>query len=155
PSVLNSEAYVGRLNDPTPWTLAAMASFRNMVRTVCEVKAAAGDLIGAYAVVLRADAAMAPTPAAAAWGAAFAGEAGIARGALWLRAAEQTRTDAAEMQSRAKDRLAAGALVVECLRRTDADRVMAALKAAPPALGISGGTALGIYALLCLYHPAR
>ena len=155
PGVLNSEAYVARLNDPTPATRQAMTSFRNMVRTVCDVATTAGELIGAYAVVLRADDTMVPTPAAAAWVAALAGEAGIGRVALWLRAAEQTRTDTAEMRSRAKDRLAAGVLVVDCLRRTDAERVMAALATPPPALGISGQSALGIYALLCLYQPPR
>ena len=62
PDVLSSRAYVERLEAPTPWTLEAMKSFRNMVRTVCDLRAAAGDLIGSHAVVLRADGAMAPTP---------------------------------------------------------------------------------------------
>ena len=54
-------AYVERLENPTPWTTESMKYFRNMVRTVCEQRAAAGDLIGSHAVVLRADEAMAPT----------------------------------------------------------------------------------------------
>jgi len=61
PDVLSSKAYVERLEAPTPWTLETMKSFRNMVRTVCDLRAAAGDLIGSHAVVLRADQAMAPT----------------------------------------------------------------------------------------------
>ena len=60
PDVLSSKAYVERLEAPTPWTLETMKSFRNMVRTVCDLRAAAGDLIGSHAVVLRADGAMAP-----------------------------------------------------------------------------------------------
>jgi hypothetical protein len=155
PGVLNSDVYIGRLNDPTPWTQQAMKSFRNVVRTVCEVAAAAGDLIGSHAVVLRADAALAPTAAAATWVTELAGQPGIARVELWTRAAQQTTADTAEMRSRGKDRLAAGVLLVECVRRADADRVMALLASPPAALGLSGGTALGIYALLCLYRPGR
>jgi hypothetical protein len=62
PDVLSSKAYVERLEAPTPWTLETMKAFRNMVRTVCDLRIAAGDLIGSHAVVLRADGAMAPTP---------------------------------------------------------------------------------------------
>ncbi len=62
PTVLSSPAYVERLENPTPWTTESMKCFRDMVRTVCDLRAAAGDLIGSHAVVLRADEAMAPTP---------------------------------------------------------------------------------------------
>jgi hypothetical protein len=155
PAVLNSAAYIRRLNDPTPWTQQAMQSFRNMVRTVCDVAATAGDLIGSHAVMLRADAAMAPTPDLATWVEQLARQAGIAGVQVWIRAAQQTNPDTAEMRSRGQDRLAAGVLVVECLRRADADRVLGSLASPPAALGISGATALGIYALLCIYQPVR
>ena len=155
PAILNSPAYVGRLNEPTPWTQAAMQSIRNMVRTVCDVNAAAGDLTGSHAVVLRADGEMAPTSAAAAWVKTLAAEAGIARVELWTRAAQQTNPDTAEMKSRGKDRLAAGVVLVECLRRTDADRIMAVLKTPPAVLGIAGEMALGCYGLICVYQPGR
>jgi hypothetical protein len=152
PEVLSSPAYVARLEAPTPWTLEAMKSFRNMVRTVCDLRWAAGDLVGSHAVVLRADEAMAPTAAAADVVAALAREDGVARVQLWTAAASQTRSDTAEMKSRGKDRLCAGALVVECIRRADAERVKAHLAATvPAALGISGAQMLGIYALLCVY----
>jgi hypothetical protein len=60
------------------------------------------------------------------------------------------------MKSRGQDRLIAGALVVECVRRSDADRVAARLAAdgPPPELGISGPSVLGVYALLCIYDKA-
>ena len=154
-SVLNSDVYLARLNDPTPWTQQAMKSFRNMVRTVCEVHATAGDLIGSHAVLLRADEAMVPAPAAAAWVEELAAQEGIARVAIWTRAAQQTNADTAEMRSRGKDRLAAGALLVECVRPTDAERIMAMLKTPPAALGIAGASALGTYALLCFYQRAH
>src|SRR5262245_26518803 len=147
PAVLSSRAYVERLENPTPWTQEAMRSFRNTVRTVCDLRAAAGDLVGAHAVVLRADAAMAPTPAAQTLVRGLAGEQGVARVQLWTAAAQQTRADTAEMKMRGPDQIVAGAFVVECLRRADAERVAGALKARPAALGMSGASVLGIYAL--------
>jgi hypothetical protein len=156
PSVLTSPAYMQRLENPTPWTQQSMQSFRGMVRTVCDVKAAAGNLIGSHAVVLRADAAMAPEAGAGEFVTQLAAEDGIARVQLWTAAAQQTRADTAEMKSRGKDQLIAGACVVECVRRTDADRIAEAWSnALPPALGISGPSALGVYALLCIYDKSR
>jgi len=140
PDVLSSKAYVERLEAPTPWTLETMKSFRNMVRTVCD---------------LRADQAMTPTPAAAKLVDELAAEPGVARVQLWTAAAKQTPADTAEMKSRGKDQLAAGAFVVECLRRADADRVAATLANPPAALGISGKSVVGIYGLLCLYPKPR
>jgi hypothetical protein len=129
-----------------------MRSFRRMVRTVCDVRAAAGDLAGGFAVVVRADSAMAPTPGVGALVAGFAREEGIARVHLWTAAARQTPADTAEMRSRGKDQLCAGALVVECLRRGDAERVASALSRELPAgLGISGGHVITVYALLCTH----
>jgi hypothetical protein len=151
PAVLNSSHYLERLNDPTPWTRETMQSFRNMVRTVCDLRAAAGDLVGAFAVVLRVDGAMAPTPAAGTFVNELAAQAGIARVQLWTAAAQQTQADTAEMKLRGKDRLVAGALVVECLRRTDAQSVVNTLQNPPVALGISGAVVVGIYELLCIY----
>ena len=155
PAVLNSEVYLAQLNNPTPWTRQAMTSFRNMVRTVCDVRAAAGDLIGTHAVILRADAVIEPSAAATDWAQELAAQAGIARVEVWTRAAQQTNPDTAEMKSRGKDRLAAGVVLVECLRRADADGVMEGLKRPPAALGISGDSALGIYTLLCIHQPRR
>jgi hypothetical protein len=151
PDVLSSRAYVERLENPTPWTTESMKYFRNMVRTVCDLRAAAGDLIGSYAVVLRADEAMAPTPDAEKFVAELAGEPGIARVQLWTAASKQTPADTAEMRKRGKDQLVAGAFLVECIRRADADRIAARLATPPTALGVSGKAAVGIYGLLCVY----
>ena len=155
PDVLSSRAYVERLENPTPWTSESMKYFRNMVRTVCDQRVAAGDLIGSHAVVLRADEAMAPTPEAGALAVKFAGEPGVARVQLWAAAAMQTPADTAEMKKRSPDQLAAGAFVVECIRRADADRIAATLSPAPTALGVSGKSVVGIYGLLCVYERAR
>jgi hypothetical protein len=156
PDVLSSPAYLERLETPTPWTLEAMKSFRRMVRTVCDVRAAAGDLVGSHAVVLRADGAMAPTPGVGTLVAGLAREEGIARVHLWTAAARQTPADTAEMRSRGKDQLIAGALVVECLRRSDAERVASALSGGlPAALGISGKRVLTTYGLLCIHQKSH
>jgi hypothetical protein len=156
PGVLNSAAYIGRLNDPTPWTQETMKHFGNMVRTVCDLRFAAGDLIGSYAVMLRADDVMTPSAGAEGFARDLAGQDGIARVQVWTRAGEQTRADTTEAKSRkGGDRLVAGALVVECLRRADADRMMRALGDPPAPLGISGATALGIYRLLCVYQRKK
>jgi hypothetical protein len=152
PAVLTSPAYLERLENPTPWTREVMQSFRNTVRTVCEVRAAAGDLIGSYVVVLRADEDMAPTPAVDALVRELAAEVCVARVQLWTAAHSQTRGDTAEMKVRGPDQLVAGALVVECVRRADAERIARSLEPIPAALGTSGASALGIYALLCIHE---
>jgi hypothetical protein len=156
PAVLSSPAYLERLNAPTPWTKETMkVAFRNSVRTVCDLRIAAGDLIGSHAVVLRADGAMTPTPAAGALVRTMTGEPGIARVQLWTASVAQTPSDTAEMKSRAKDQLIAGALVVECVRRGDAERVAAKLTSNPPAaLGVTGPSVVGVYSLLCVYPGA-
>jgi hypothetical protein len=156
PDVLASKVYVERLNAPSPWTAESMKYFRNMVRTVCDLRFAAGDLIGSHAVVLRADGAMAPTPAASDLVRKMATEPGIARVQLWTASTKQTPSDTAEAKSRGKDQLTAGAVVVECIRRSDADGVAAKLAGVlPAAFGISGPHVVGTYALLCVYPGAN
>jgi hypothetical protein len=155
PAVLNSPAYLQRLENPTPWTQRTMQRFRRMVRTVCDLKAVAGNLAGSHLVVLRADEAMTPTTAAGALVEKLAAEDGIARVQLWTKAAQQTKADTAEMKSRGGDQMIAGAFVVECVRRSDAERVAALLAEPPAELGISGPSVLGVYSLLCIYDKAR
>lgn len=156
PGVLASRAYVQQLNSPTPWTTQSMQYFRNMVRTVCDLRAAAGDLIGSHAVVLRVDGAMAPTVEAGDLVRRMATEDGVARVQLWTASTGQTPSDTAEMKSRGKDQLTAGALIVETIRRADAERIAVKLAdQSPAALGISGASVVGIYALLCVYPGAN
>jgi hypothetical protein len=155
PAVLTSPAYLKRLETPTPWTQKTMISFRGMVRTVCDLRQSAGDLVGSYAVVLRAEEAFAPTPAAGALVEQLATQPSIARVQLWTAAAHQTKADTAEMKIRGKDQLTAGALVVECVRLADAERVVSMLnKGTPASLGITGPSVLGIYGLLCIKTSA-
>ena len=151
PAVLTSPAYLQRLENPTSWTQKTMTYFRNMVRTVCDVRRSAGDLAGAFVVVLRADGEFKPTLAADALADELAAQPSVARVQIWTAAAGQTKADTAEMKIRGKDQLTAGAIVVECVRLADAERVMSMLsKGAPASLGIAGPSVLGIYGLLCI-----
>ena len=152
--VLTSPAYLDRLANPTAGTLQAMASFQSMTRTVCEVAASAGALIGAYALTWRIEGSMQPTPDVGALVADLAARDGVARVQLWAAAASQTPEDTVEMRSRGGgDRTIGGALVVEYLRRRDAERLTEtfALEGVPSALGASGPSPLGLYALLCIH----
>ncbi len=155
PDVLTSAAYLQRLENPTPWTQKTMTLFRNMVRTVCDLRRSAGDLAGPFAVVLRADGEFKPTPAADALVDELVAQPSIARVQLWTAAPNQTKADTAEMKIRGKDQLTAGAIVVECVRYADAERVASMLtKSTAATLGISGPSVLGIYGLLCIATPA-
>jgi hypothetical protein len=53
PAALRSEAYVARLNDPSPWTRRVVANFTETSRTLCHVAASGGRGVGVFAEVLR------------------------------------------------------------------------------------------------------
>lgn len=53
PEVLGSQAYLARVNNPTPWTRSAMPWFRNNARTACRIAHRAGTVEGAYALTIR------------------------------------------------------------------------------------------------------
>ncbi len=44
--VLTSDAYLERLNNPTPWSLETMPHFQNMIRTLCRVTVSTGQGLG-------------------------------------------------------------------------------------------------------------
>ncbi len=50
---LATQAYVDRLNNPTPWTTRMMAHFRSMTRGFCSVTASAGVGIGQAGLLIR------------------------------------------------------------------------------------------------------
>jgi len=52
-SVLTSEPYLARLNDPTPWTLRVVANFTGTNRTISRVSASAGGGVGAFILTIR------------------------------------------------------------------------------------------------------
>ncbi len=53
PATLTSNAYRDRLDDPTPWTRASLANFRNVNRTVCAVRESFGLGVGSVLLTLR------------------------------------------------------------------------------------------------------
>ena len=154
PDVLTSPAYLERLDSPTPWTRDVMPFFRGTIRTVCEVAASAGEMIGGVAVTLRTETPVIVTAAARTLVEDLARRDGVARAQLWTAAGRQTRTDTREARSRGgPDGLIGGALVVECVRRSDAERIAGEIGSAQTraALGLTGADALGIYGLLCIH----
>lgn len=151
PEVLSSPAYLSRLADPTPWTLRLMPSFRAMSRTVCERVAAAGRLAGAHVVTLRLDRRPIAGPGVADLMARLAERDGVGRVQLWA-AVRQTPVGTREAQARGgNDAGIHGALIIECLRREDAEACAAMLEThGPPAgLGAEAAGPTGLYTLLC------
>ncbi len=59
--VLTSDAYLERLNHPTPWSSEIMPHFRNMVRTLCRVTVSRGRGVGGRMAVVP----LSPEPARA------------------------------------------------------------------------------------------
>ncbi|MEM6661910.1 MAG: hypothetical protein AAF666_07010 [Pseudomonadota bacterium] len=114
PAVLTSEAYLERLNNPTPRTKIMMSdAFTNMSRTFCRVVASRGHVYGAWAMVLQMDRTaddLLPKLAMAR---------GIARAEVWQAAADPVETT--ESRLRGGDDAIGACLLVETLRRGDAD----------------------------------
>jgi hypothetical protein len=52
-ATLTSEAYLQRLNNPTPWTAKMMQHYRGMTRGFCSVTASFGLGMGAFSVLSR------------------------------------------------------------------------------------------------------
>ena len=53
--VLKGAAYTDRVNNPTPWTRQAVAHFRSVARSICEVDATFGHAQGGLLATLRYD----------------------------------------------------------------------------------------------------
>ncbi|RZF29012.1 hypothetical protein EVC45_14450 [Paraburkholderia sp. UYCP14C] len=51
--VLTGPAYLERLNNPTPATLATVKHFRNTARSLCRIEHSVGESNGAYAVTMQ------------------------------------------------------------------------------------------------------
>ncbi len=52
-AVLQSPAYLERLNHPSPWTVKMMPAYRGMRRGLCEIMARSGHGLGMFALLLR------------------------------------------------------------------------------------------------------
>lgn len=51
--VVKSDAYLARLENPTPWTLSTVQHFRHVARSLCGVLASTGDADGGPVATLR------------------------------------------------------------------------------------------------------
>ena len=154
--VLASPAYLGRLNDPTPWTRRSVAQFTDTNRTACRVTAAAGRGVGGAMATLR----LGPREGAEAtlrdWLAgtalpALAERPGIVGVALGEADVGTTLVPTAERSLRAEaDKVAAWVVLVDGL---DADEAASGCREmlGPAALGEHGAAResdLGVYRLL-------
>jgi hypothetical protein len=55
-AVLTGEEYLGRLNNPTPWTRSTLPYFRNVLRSLCQVGASLGRSEGGVILTGRVEA---------------------------------------------------------------------------------------------------
>lgn len=65
--VLRGDGYRSRLNNPTPWTVAAVKHFRAVARSICQVMASHGKAQGGLVATLRYDVPAGQESAHAAW----------------------------------------------------------------------------------------
>jgi hypothetical protein len=156
PDVLESPAYLARLRNPTPWTRRIMSStVRNGTRTVCTRILHLGALTGAYAVALRWTGKADATDASE-FGSGFHGTDGIGKVQLWTAVPNQTpATEEAQVRGR-PDAMIGGALVVDCVRASDAAALRARLAAIDcrKMLGLDHPPDVGTYAFVCFLESA-
>ncbi|PVE22989.1 hypothetical protein DC522_17995 [Microvirga sp. KLBC 81] len=152
--VLSSEAYLARLNDPTPWTLQSQPRFLNNSRTVCVRKSRVGQAEGGYAVTLRIGAKGNET---ALTDRNWATVSDILRNKdrivgleLWEADHERSTIATREKQLRGgEDRYVGSVIIVHATDRGAADEALNALLSALPE-DISKDAQSGIYALAFL-----
>lgn len=118
-AVLASPAYIERLNDPSPWTQANVARFRNTNRSACKVLSRVGHGSGGAALTIRLSATPGQQDALARWLAeqqfpALIKMAGIVGAQLWQGDNESTMVETEERDLRPEpDQVADLAIFVE------------------------------------------
>ena len=141
--VLNSAAYLGRLDAPTPMTRVIMAGvFKDMIRTVCHRVFRLGVMRGAGVVTVR----FAERPAEAILKAVIETlmrDKAVACGEIWQATDPLQFPVSLEERLRGGDRKLETCLVVETLRIPDAERIAATLATEFPQAEV------GVYRLLC------
>lgn len=152
PRVLFSEAYLARLNAPTPWTRRIMGHWGGMFLTVCERVARQGDAVGAYVAVARWDAPVTlDAPLAARLLERLADPAIVAID-VWRASTRQNASTAEAATRPAPDKTITGAVVIEATRVASVEKAAAALSRmlAP----VPTPDAIGIYGLIALQDGA-
>ena len=141
--VLNSAAYLGRLDEPTPMTRMVMSEiFKDMIRTVCRRTFRLGAMRGTGVVTVRFGERPAETALQAALETMMRDKA-VACGEIWQAADALEFPVSLEERLRGGDRKIEACLLVETLRVPDAETIAAALANEFPR------TKIGVYRLLC------
>jgi hypothetical protein len=142
PEVLWSNAYVERLNNPTPETAAIMKSFRNMSRTACERVSQIGQIVAGHVVVAQ----LSKLPRdAARIQAAVMETIGVTGAESWQQVDVPNEGATNESQHRDEpDQKIGAALVFHAMRVQDALDATDALSAS-----LGEGAQIGAYQLLC------
>lgn len=144
--VLNSNVYLGQVNNPSPLTRTIMArTFINMNRTVCERVWCEGSMTTGYAVTVRAqddadgvdDAGMR----------ALTKDLDVARVEKWSSATPPS-APSTEENIRGGDEHIANCIVVHVLREEHARKLSRKLR-----LSLGNKTEIGFYRLLCELRP--
>ncbi len=141
--MLTSKPYLERLDNPTPMTKRIMSEvFINMNRTVCRRAARRGGFRGAYAVTARFNAAPDERALLAELDACVADPA-VAGGEIWIARDAKDLPVSQEEKLRGGDKRIAGCLMIDTLRRADAERIGASLAKN------YRGTDVGVFRILC------
>ena len=145
--VLNSPAYLTRLDHPTPMTHVVMSEiFKDMIRTVCHRTFRLGNMRGVAVVTVR----FGEDPNEPALQDAIEKlmqDAGVACGEIWSNAGAHAFPVSEEERLRGGDRKMTACLVVETLRVAKAESIAAALASMFPRATV------GVYRLLCEISP--
>ena len=127
PDVLASEAYLSRLNEPTPLTQRVMSgAFKNMTRTVCRRAASAGRIRGSIAVTVRFHQLPDRTGVQSVLE-SLARNPVVARAEFWEAVDPEQVAVAEEERLRGGDQKIAACLSVDTLRAGEADAIAADL----------------------------
>ena len=144
PDVLTSQAYLERLDNPTPMTRTIMSEvFINMNRTVCHRTLRRSAFRGAYAVTVQFNDLPDETTLTAEIDRLIADPGRVAGGEIWVATDPAGQPVSMEEQLRGGDKKIAGCLMVDTLRQADAEKIGAAF--AKTFLGAD----VGVFRVLC------
>jgi hypothetical protein len=145
--VLRGEAYLARLNAPTPWTKSATAHFRDTSRVLARVRGSFGPGVGGYALTVRGGVAIGDAEDKVVAAVLAASRAPRVTGAHLATAdAAASATDTAESKGRA-DILAPPSWLA-MLEATDPEALAGLLEEAElRAAGVAGEIVRGVYRL--------
>lgn len=156
-TTFNSDAYLERLNNPTPWTREMAPGFQNFSRGACDLTTTSGDGYGGFALLMRfedgarqRDLSAATLEAIDHFVTTLPGLEGITAAHFGFCRPEITNVDTAEKQTRAgvDEQLFQSVLLVEGYDAALLANHFAAIEANLDALGMPAKSArYGFYAL--------